>query len=560
MLLALVAAPFRPTAEITQTPDREGEVALELIAAVVEAIPNPDLGWEDWNTVLMAIYAASGGSEDGFAIADDFSRKSTSKYTKAGTEEKWQKLHTSPPNRIGYGSLVYWADDATWIAANGKLRDQKDEAEPTAKSKGNGQGNSNEQATFTAKADDWPVLKPEAMHGLAGEVLQAIEPHTESDPVALLLQYLVSFGSVVGRHPFYFIEAAEHYPNLYTLLAGATAKSRKGTSAQHIRRIMEIADPDWASNNVASGISSGEGIIHAICDQVTRINKKGVVEIVVQGVVDKRLLLDEREFSSALDSMQREGNVVSRVIREAWDCPRILRTLTKHSPTKATEPFISIIGHITVEELRRKLDQVEMANGFGNRFLFACVKRSKRLPHGGNVDPAVLNQLGNATRTAITAAQTHGRMTMTSTAYELWKPIYDEVSRDQIGLLDYLTARAAPQTLRLSLLYALLDKVEQIDTVHLNAALALWTYCEQSAKHIFGDLLGEPVADTILRALRQAGAAGLTRTAIYNLFGANRSSSKVIAPALQKLVTAGKAKCHSERRGFGPPTEIWQAI
>jgi hypothetical protein len=199
-----------------------------------------------------------------------------------------------------------------------------------------------------------------------------------------LLQFLVSFGNVVGRQPYYFIEGAEHYPVLYALLAGPTAKGRKGTAANRIRPIFDVADNDWTRNNVTSGISSGEGILHAIHDDIYGTDKKSGVQVLVEaGVDDKRMLLDEREFSAALDSMQREGNVVSRIVRDAWDCPRVLRTLTKHNPTKVTRPHISVLGQITIDELQRKLDQGAMMSGFANRFLYACVRRSQLLPHGG---------------------------------------------------------------------------------------------------------------------------------------------------------------------------------
>ena len=52
---------------------------------------------------------------------------------------------------------------------------------------------------------------------------------------------------------------------------------------------------------------------------------------------------------------------------------------------------------------------------------------------------------------------------------------------------------------------------------HLRAALACWAYAERSARFIFGDTLGDPVADEILRALRQQ-PAGMTRNEIRDLF------------------------------------------
>ena len=34
---------------------------------------------------------------------------------------------------------------------------------------------------------DWPVLGEAAYHGLAGKIVRTIEPHTEGDPVAILI-------------------------------------------------------------------------------------------------------------------------------------------------------------------------------------------------------------------------------------------------------------------------------------------------------------------------------------------------------------------------------------
>ena len=74
------------------------------------------------------------------------------------------------------------------------------------------------------------------------------------------------------------------------------------------------------------------------------------------------------------------------VVRQAWDTGT-LRTLTRNNPLTATDAHISIIGHITAEELRRHLTSTEAANGFANRFLWLPVRRSKQLPDGGNLDP-----------------------------------------------------------------------------------------------------------------------------------------------------------------------------
>jgi hypothetical protein len=225
---------------------------------------------------------------------------------------------------------------------------------------------------------EFPKLAEEAFYGLAGEIVHMIEPHSEADPVLLLLSCHTYFGNAIGRGPFHVIEGTRHNPNLFTLFVGETSKSRKGTGDNRVRQIFEPADPLWCRYRIKSGLSSGEGLIEEVCDPREKI-VKGEMQIVDEGVADKRLLIMQPEFGGALQAMRREGSLLSSVIRDAWD-GRDLATLVKHSPSRATAPHISIVGHITASELRYLMDQVSMANGLANRFLFACVQRSKLLP------------------------------------------------------------------------------------------------------------------------------------------------------------------------------------
>jgi hypothetical protein len=433
---------------------------------------------------------------------------------------------------------------------------------PAGDGKANG-GAAPAAAKVEAKADVvvWPVLGSAAYHGLAGKVVNTILPHTEADPAAMLLQYLVSFGNVVGRQPYCVTDGAEHYPVLYLLLAGPTAAGRKGTSAQRIRAVFDIAAPDWTENNIASGLSSGEGIIHAIRDPVFGLNKNtGALVLHDAGVTDKRMLFDEREFASVLDRMRREGNTLETVIRDAWDCRRRLETKTKHSPTKATNPHVSITAHITIEEVRQKLNQTSMANGFANRFLYGCARRSKLLPRGGMLAKDDMDLLGAATSEAVTSAGAITLVDMAPEAAELWDSVYPKLVAEVPGLIGAILSRGATQTMRLALVYALLDRAPQIARVHLEAALAVWDYSEASARYIFGDTIGDPLADTIFRFLRGASPTGMDRTDISNRLGRNESAAKIDA-ALGKLLVAGKVRYEIKKpaTGIGRHRELWFA-
>ena len=52
------------------------------------------------------------------------------------------------------------------------------------------------------------------------------------------------------------------------------------------------------------------------------------------GVPDKRLMIVESEFAGTLTVARRDGNILSRVLRDGWDRGD-LATLTKSSPARA---------------------------------------------------------------------------------------------------------------------------------------------------------------------------------------------------------------------------------
>ena len=114
---------------------------------------------------------------------------------------------------------------------------------------GNGKASDKTTTTTASAINMWPVLDKAAYYGLAGEVVEALLPHTEAAAPALLLQYLASFGNMVGRKPYVRGGSTNHYPNIFVLIAGRTARSRKGTSAQDIRIVMDHVDPDWTRDN-----------------------------------------------------------------------------------------------------------------------------------------------------------------------------------------------------------------------------------------------------------------------------------------------------------------------
>ncbi len=409
----------------------------------------------------------------------------------------------------------------------------------------------------------WPTMAREAYLGLAGRIVETVDPYSEADPAATLAHFLVAVGNVVGPGPHARVQFDHHPAALFAALVGPTAKGRKGTSWSAPRYVLEQVAPEWAKTRIVPGLSSGEGLIYHVRDERWEeqpIKEKGRVigyEPVKAdaGVSDKRLLPVEPELASVFKRMSADTNSLSAILRAAWDGAP-LATLTKQTPLRATHAHISVIGHITADELRLHLTEVERANGFANRFLFFLVHRSKCLPEGGRVPLEQMEPLITELTEVLRAAETVGCLQRDAEATEYWAKLYPKLSAGESGLVGAMLARAEAQVLRLSLLYALLDRADTIRLPHLEAALAVWDFCEASVRRLFEGRLGLPMADMILEALRRRGP--LTRTQTSALFGRNRSGADI--DAVLNLLIRDKKICMTTRETDGRPATVYEVV
>ena len=199
----------------------------------------------------------------------------------------------------------------------------------------------------------------------------------------------------------------------------------------------------------------------------------------------------------------------------------------------------------------------DTANGFGNRFLWLAVERSKCLPEGGQLDEAALAPLVQRLQAAGQIGQTTGEMRRDEEATAIWREVYPSLSEGRPGMYGAMTSRAEAQVMRLACIYALLDLSREVRAEHLMAALALWEYAERSVAYVFGDAIGDPDADSMLSALR-CKPEGMTRTEIRDLFGRHRSAAE-IARTLGMLLEHELARRVEQDTG-GRPTERWYAV
>jgi hypothetical protein len=178
------------------------------------------------------------------------------------------------------------------------------------------------------------------------------------------------------------------------------------------------------------------------------------------------------------------------------------------------------------------------------------------LPLGGTLRTEDCRDLITRLSARLALAKTRGYIAFTPAAVGRWQPAYAELSRERAGTLGHVTSRAPAHVRRLAVIYALSDGAEVVDTVHLEASLALWDYCLASAECIFGGLSAR--ACDMYEQLRLAFPSELDRTALHQASGRNARAEE-ISGALAELAHYGLATSRKEPTD-GAPRELWRAV
>lgn len=341
----------------------------------------------------------------------------------------------------------------------------------------------------------WPApLAPAAYHGLLGDIVGAVEEHTEADPAGILASALVMVGVTCGpEHSFY--QGARQRARLYVVLVGETGVGRKGTGTGVADDVLRAAGDPLAGLR-ASGIASGEAVVALFAERKAAAEREG------NPLYDPRLLIEESEFSQLLAKLNREGSTLSQALRNGWD-DAILGNFRSRVQQSIEQHHMGLIGHITEADLVRHLTSTETANGFANRILFIAVRRPRILPFPE--PPAALAQpFLNRLYRAIEAGRESRSLTWDASGRDRWEAFYTaEAQRLRVGLLGAVTGRHEVQALRVAMVYAIVDGSSVVNDVHLEAGIAVAGYARETARYLFGESTGHPHADQLRKLIRE---------------------------------------------------------
>jgi hypothetical protein len=402
------------------------------------------------------------------------------------------------------------------------------------------------------KPRPWPTLRQEALPGLIGQIVRTIADQSEADPAAILITLLAGLGSIAGPSPHIKITNASHSARIFAVIVGGSSEGAKGTSYEDALPFLCMVDQEF-NTRTRSGFGSGEGIISEFTDPKEKNDEKDKEAKAPQ---DKRCFIVEEEFSRILTVAAREGSTLSEILRQAWG-GGVLSIIRAKDRIIAHGTHITLVGHITPDELKKKLASVDMVNGFANRFLYVCSQRSKTLSRGGNPDRNQLARL--AQKVDVSIKNVGNRQFHFDDASGAAWDDFCHAQKAGKGLLDALLARARPQCLRLAVAYALIDGLPVIRIAHVRAAIALWEYSLTSADYLFGDLCEDKTQAKILDLLRAAYSGDRTLTEISAAFGRHLEGD-LIQTALDTLEAAGLIRHEMDAPKAGRPAKRFFAV
>ncbi len=391
-----------------------------------------------------------------------------------------------------------------------------------------------------------PPLVTDAMFpGILGDMVEACSRNSEAVPVAIAINTLIYFSSLIGPMVYLPIGDEKRMLNDFILMVGPSGLG-KGASSHGPRRIFRRVEEFLAldldhqfktgkSNGIKQypplrihhgGLSSGEGLAAALDD--------GEGDGKTVSVTDKRTLVFESEFANSMNMSQRSGNILMMVLRNAYDGVTI-EPLTKRDRVKVSDPYVCLIAHITAKELAGH-DQFQTLtnNGMLNRFLILWQQPVREVAFPSPVDHSVVDNVANLLAERILFArrnnhETHWKkvrsqslpVTLSHDAITLWDTEYGKLlNRSDCDVVKVLTRRHRLHAMILASLFAFMDLRCEIRSTDIESALAWCEYSRQSVVYIFNTLSDQRKAGQIY---------GLSRKvlfAVYRLNDKNKQCTK----------------------------------
>lgn len=503
----------------TVIPDKDARTSLEgltgTLAAVQDAlkfVPNPDLSWDDWNRIGMAVYCATEGK--GFIVFDQWSQAS-GKYNSLETRQRWDHYSKSPPSKIGAGTLYYFAQQNGWVPAPHL------NLNPAKEIKVDLTGLAEPRKTLKSTKENFPHEWFDSP-SLVGRVTRWILATAQQpQPTFALMNSICMFGALYGRR--YSMATINTRCNIFSI-AVATPGAGKDHSRQKVKRILELAN----LNDYISGdrFSSGVSILRTLHDFPSRISHLDEMGLYLQSLTAKTAASHQRDIIKTLLEVysSSSGTYHGQEYADNKDRKRF----------DIKQPNFNFFGTTTPSSLTKALTKEMLDNGTLSRILLMPSFEeypNSQIPEPGENPPEDLLQdiiesasvvpagIGNLTNIHHVSSSEVAPIMVKweDSAFAEYKKMKDwqiECGRKE----DYLWVRYSEISVKLGMIEAIarnpVTPVLTFDILKMSSELVRWSF------NYTNDLMYREVAENdteaahkrILKLIRDAGNSGMSST------------------------------------------------
>ena len=549
----------------------------EAVALALEAIPNPDLHWEDWNRVGMAVFAATAGQ--GLAMFERWSSTSA-KYEPAAVAERWASYRRSPPRRIGAGTIYHLAMEHGWsppfdVALNPEKQEIADNpvdisrlrvkmVPPPAPPAPPAGKPSNPKDLPPGSRETFPHAWFET-RSLVGDITRwIIDTAQDPLPTFALANTLVALGTMYGRR--YRTEFTDTRSNLY-----AVAIAKPGMGKDHSRQCIKSLFMASGLDKLLCGdsFSSGSAMLRTLKDYPSRISHMDELGLMLEQVAMKTA------------SPHQRGIV--KMLLELFSSSSGVYNGQEYVDAKANErvdivnPNLNVFGSTTPSSLAPALKPAMAENGMLSRILlvppfedypdFRFVERTR-------TPPAKLVDMMKATwEVKKPGGNLAGEQHLSASAVSLISVGWDADALEALKAIKmterergrqgrYIWVRSTELTVKIAMIEAISrDPVRPIistEIVEMSRALVAWLlgYAEGFFEDQVSDNEVEATHKKVLQLIKRARQMTGNELARATQFLKKRERDEV----MQTLLDAGQISVRLHRTSpKGVPTKIYEA-
>lgn len=399
-----------------------------------------------------------------------------------------------------------------------------------------------------------PQLPEDVWQGLFPSYRTAVAHTTEAADVFHFGCFAQVIGCTLGRR-LHVYHARRLYPNFNVALVGRSGVTRKDTAWSKGRPLLEHlhadVDPENPVFQIIPGIGSAEGLLDALAGE------------------RKVVLLNEAELLSLFAKARQEAlsNLIPK-LSSLYDCPDWETLQTRNKKVRCHEPFLSILSGTTLAWLQAAFTEQLIYGGFANRIAYLCGEPKEPMPFPKKVDPTeetnITTKLNDIRMWADELRQeNNGELDVSEECKDRFAAYYWPYHKR--CAIESLTATLIPRIQdfiwKFALLYAAMDFSSQIRLEHLEPAIAVGNYLEQSVTAVFrsfGSSRGKRSEDKLLTYLQSKGRNHpVPKRVVYR---ALKLSALELEQAANPLIRIGFIKASTGATKAGREIDCYEAL